>query len=166
MALDWHPSTIFVCTRSGKTTHFHSLTMTPSAKVYPATQNFNRAPPDSFDEDSSSRTWTSSQSAAAASELDSFFDGLKITADTTLSRARKIKKEEHYEGCALCLKKFKTMKEIKSHVTKHHRASAKEVRKDLDEATAAYAKDANSINSHNLRLAKVRKHFLVRVQHY
>ena len=98
-----------------------------------------------------------------SNELEDLFHGLLITAETTLSQARKIKINEKYEGCALCLKKFNTYKEVRKHITKKHHAIAKEVRKDLDEAVAAYEEYPESgICAHNLKLAKKRKHFLVR----
>lgn len=90
------------------------------------------------------------------------FTTLKVTADTTMSQARRTKKKSGRHGCALCMKMFKDFQGIRKHVTKKkHRADAKELKADLDTARAALEEDREDpCNVHNYRLAVVKKAFL------
>ena len=79
-------------------------------------------------------------------EITNMMNVLKVTADTTKSKADKTKKESGFRGCAHCLKLFHTYGEIKRHVNKDHRASAKEIKRDLDIARIDLANDRAELN--------------------
>ena len=80
-----------------------------------------------------------------------------------MSAAKKAKRVSGLHGCAVCMKMFTNFQEIRSHVRKVHKATSKELKKELDACRLVLKEDSEDlVNQYNYKLVITKRAFLER----
>jgi len=85
------------------------------------------------------------ENSDSAESICNMFSTLKVTSATSMSAAKKAKRVSGLHGCAVCMKMFTNFQEIRSHVRKVHKATSKELKKELDASRLALKEDSEDL---------------------